>query len=147
MKTCSIKPADIHKEWVVVDASNKPLGRLATEVARFLRGKHKPGFVPHLDCGDHVIVTNAAKIRLSGRKWEQKFYYHHSGYIGGIKGISAKDLLAKSPERLFTHAVRGMLPKNKLSRKVISNLKVYAGSEHKHAAQKPAPMLLSRLGD
>lgn len=140
MRTCSIKPADIQKKWVTVDATGKSLGRLASEVARVLRGKHKPSFVPHLDCGDNVIVTNAAKIQLSGRKWDQKFYYNHSGYIGGIKGISAKDLLAKKPERLVEYAVKGMMPKTKLSRKVMNNLKVYADGEHKQEAQKPEVM-------
>jgi len=140
MKTCSIKPADIKKKWVTVDAAGKSLGRLASEVARVLRGKHKPEFVPHLDCGDFVIVTNASQVNLTGRKWEQKIYYSHSTYIGGLKAIKAKDLLAKQPERLLEYAVKGMLPKNKLSRQVIKNLKVYAGSEHAHAAQKPVPM-------
>lgn len=140
MKTCSIKPADIKKKWVIVDAAGQPLGRLASEIARVLRGKHKPTFVPHLDCGDNVIVTNAAKISLSGSKWDKKFYYHHTGYIGGIKSISARDLLAKNPERLIENAVRGMLPKTKLARKVFKNLRVYADSEHGHTAQKPEPM-------
>lgn len=139
MKTCSIKPADIEKKWVTVDAAGKPLGRLASEVARVLRGKHKPSFTPHIDCGDYVIVTNAAQISLTGRKWERKVYYHHSGYIGGIKAIKAEDLLAKHPERLVESAVKGMLPKNKLSRHIFKNLKVYAGSEHAHEAQKPVP--------
>ena len=140
MKTCSIKPVDIQKNWVIVDATGKSLGRLASEVARVLRGKHKPSFVPHLDCGDNVVVTNAARVNLTGRKWEQKNYYHHSGYIGGIKEISAQDLLAKHPERLVQFAVKGMLPKTKLGRKVYLNLKVYAGDEHKHQAQKPGLM-------
>lgn len=141
MKTCSIKPADIEKKWVTVDATGKSLGRLASEIAHVLRGKHKPSFVPHLDCGDNVIVTNAAKITLSGRKWEQKTYYHHSGYIGGIKSIKAKDLLDRHPERLIEYAVKGMLPGNKLSRKVMKNLRVFAGSEHGHEAQKPTAMM------
>ena len=140
MKTCSIKPADIQKKWVTVDATGKSLGRLASEVARVLRGKHKPSFVPHLDCGDNVVVTNASKVNLTGRKWEQKNYYHHSGYIGGIKEISAQDLLAKHPERLVQTAVKGMLPKTKLGRKIYMNLKVYAGEEHNHGAQKPEAM-------
>lgn len=140
MKTCSIKPADIKKKWVTVDASGMPLGRLATEIARVLRGKHKPSFVPHLDCGDNVIVTNAAKVALTGNKWDQKFYNHHSGYIGGIKSISAKDLLEKHPERLIKFAVKGMLPKNKLSRKIMLNLRVYKDENHEQAAQKPEAM-------
>ena len=150
MKTCSIKPADITKKWVKVDAKGQSLGRLASEIARVLRGKHKPTFVPHLDCGDYVVVTNASEITLSGAKWDQKFYYHHTGYIGGIKAISARDLLAKKPERLIENAVKGMLPKNKLSRKIFKNLKVYAGPEHQHEAQKPvdmAPRLVVAGGD
>lgn len=140
MKTCKITPADITKKWVVVDAENQTLGRLATEVARVLRGKHKPNFVPHLDCGDNVLVINAAKINLTGNKWDQKVYYHHTGYIGGIKAIKAKDLLEKAPERIITSAVKGMLPKNKLSSKLMTHLRVYAGAEHAHEAQKPEPM-------
>lgn len=140
MKTCSIKPADIRKKWVTVDATGQSLGRLASEVARVLRGKHKPSFVPHLDCGDYVVVTNAAKVKLTGRKLEQKNYHHHTGYIGGIKEIPAQELLEKHPERLVQFAVRGMLPKSKLGRKVYLNLKVYAGAEHQHGAQKPEPM-------
>jgi len=140
MRTCSIKPADIQKKWVTVDATGKSLGRLASEIARVLRGKHKPTFVPHLDCGDNVVVTNASKVNLTGRKWEDKNYYHHTGYIGGIKEISAQDLLQKHPERLVQFAVKGMLPKTKLGRKVYKNLKVYAGTEHNHKAQKPEAM-------
>jgi len=144
MKTCSITPADIKKEWVIVDGSNIPLGRVASQIAHILRGKHKASFVPHLDCGDNVIVINAEKISLSGNKWEQKTYYHHTGYIGGIKAITAKDLFQKKPEQMITKAVKGMLPKNKLANKQIKNLKVYVGSEHPHEAQKPssAPMRL-----
>lgn len=140
MKTCSIKPADIKKQWFTVDATDKPLGRLASEIAYVLRGKHKPSFVPHLDCGDNVIVTNAEKIRLTGEKWNEKIYYHHSGYIGGIKAIRAADLLAKHPERLLETAVKGMLPKNKLARQIVQNLRVYAGTDHPHKAQNPQPM-------
>ena len=139
MKTCSITPADIKKEWVIVDGSNIPLGRVASQIAHILRGKHKASFVPHLDCGDNVIVINAEKIHLSGNKWDQKTYYHHTGYIGGIKAITAKDLFQKKPEQILTKAVKGMLPKNKLANKQIQNLKVYMGSEHPHEAQKPSP--------
>ena len=137
MKTTSVTPTDIKKKWVLIDAANKPVGRVAVEVARILRGKHKPSFVPHLDCGDQVIVINAAKAFFTGRKADQKFYYHHSSYIGGIKATSAKDLLQNKPERVLENAVRGMLPHNKLGRKVFNNVKIYAGSEHPHEAQKP----------
>ncbi|MEZ4742351.1 MAG: 50S ribosomal protein L13 [Bdellovibrionota bacterium] len=140
MKTCSVTPADIAKKWVVVDAANKSLGRIASEVARVLRGKHKPNFVPHLDCGDNVVVINAKQVELTGRKWDQKVYYSHSSYIGGIKAIKAKDLLVKNPERLFTFAVKGMLPKNKLGRQMLKNLRVYPDAQHPHEAQKPVEL-------
>lgn len=147
MKTISITPANIEKQWVLVDAEGQTLGRLASEISRVLRGKNKPTFVPHLDCGDNVIVVNAEKIKLTGDKLSKKVYYHHTGYMGGIKSIKAEDLIVKNPEKMLTLAVRGMLPKNKLSRKVIKNLKVYAGSEHPHTAQKTvalAPRLASK---
>ena len=137
MKTYSVKPADIKKKWVLVDATEKPLGRLCTEIARVLRGKHKPSFVPHLDCGDNVIVTNAAKIKLTGKKWKDKVYYSHTGWVGGIKAITAEDLFAKYPERLVQNAVKGMLPHNALGREQARHLRVYAGAEHNHDAQKP----------
>ena len=140
MKTYSVKPADIKKQWVVVDAADQTVGRLATEVARVLRGKHKPTFVPHLDTGDFVVVINAEKVKFTGNKMKYKFYHHHTGWIGGIKSISAETMLAKKPERILEHAIRGMLPKGPLGRKVGLNLKVYAGSEHPHAAQKPVAM-------
>lgn len=140
MKTCSIKPADIKKKWLIVDAAGQPLGRLASEVARVLRGKHKPDFVPHLDCGDNVIVTNAAHVILTGNKPSKKVYYDHSGYIGGIKAIVAKDLIAENPVRVIEYAVKGMLPKNKLARQMMKNLRVYAGTDHKHTAQTPTAM-------
>ncbi|NBQ53068.1 MAG: 50S ribosomal protein L13 [Proteobacteria bacterium] len=140
MKTYSVKPADIKKQWVVVDAADQTVGRLATEVARVLRGKHKPTFVPHLDTGDFVVVINAEKVKFTGNKMKDKFYHHHTGWIGGIKSISAETMLAKKPERILEHAIRGMLPKGPLGRKVGLNLKVYAGSEHPHAAQKPVAM-------
>lgn len=145
MKTYSVKPTDVKKQWVVVDAAGQTVGRLATEVARVLRGKHKPTFVPHLDTGDNVVVINADKVKFTGNKMKDKFYHHHSGYVGGIKSISAENLLAKKPERILEHAIRGMLPKGPLGRKIGLNLKVYAGSEHPHAAQKPVAMK-SRLG-
>ena len=147
MRSCSIKPADVTKEcqWVCVDASGLTLGRLATQIAHVLRGKHKPCFTPHIDCGDHVVVVNADKIQLTGRKWDEKVYYHHTGYIGGIKAIKAQDLLAKHPDRLLRNAVKGMLPKNKLARKQILKLKVYAGAEHPHAGQSPKEMPLARV--
>jgi large subunit ribosomal protein L13 len=136
MKTISITPANIEKQWVLVDAEGQTLGRLASEISRVLRGKNKPTFVPHLDCGDYVIVINADKVNLTGNKLVNKVYHHHTGYMGGLKSIKAEDLLVKNPTKILTLAVRGMLPKNKLARKVIKNLKVYAGSEHPHTAQK-----------
>lgn len=140
MKTHSIKPSDIQKKWVVVDASDQTLGRLATEVARVIRGKHKPTFTPHLDTGDNVIVINAAKVKLTGKKWTEKFYHHHTGYVGGIKQASASELLEKNPERLISIAVRGMLPKGKLGRHLNTNLRVYADDKHGHEGQKPEVM-------
>ncbi len=140
MKTYSVKPADIKKKWVIVDATDQTLGRLATEVARVLRGKHKPTFTPHLDTGDNVIIINAAKVRLTGNKLQDKFYYHHTGYMGGIKQISAGDMLAKNPDRVITKAVHGMLPKTKLGRALHTNLRVYADDKHGQDAQKPVAM-------
>lgn len=140
MKTISITPANIDKKWVLVDAEGQTLGRLASEISRVLRGKNKPIFVPHLDCGDYVVVVNADKIKLTGNKLANKVYYHHTGYVGGIRSIKAEDLLVKKPEKILTLAVRGMLPKNKLGRQVLKNLKVYAGGEHPHTAQKTIPL-------
>jgi len=137
VKTFTAKPTEIERKWYVVDASGCVLGRLASFVATRLRGKHKPVYTPHVDTGDHIIVINADKIALTGRKWDEKFYYRHSGYVGGLKSITAKKLLEKRPEDLVMHAVRGMLPKNRLGRKMFKKLKVYAGSEHPHVAQKP----------
>ncbi len=137
MRTYTPKPGDIERKWYVVDAQGKTLGRLASEIAKVLRGKHKPIFSPHMDTGDYVIVINAEKIHVTGRKLTQKFYYRHSGYPGGLKAISLRDLLQKHPERAVKFAVRGMLPKNRLGRKMIKKLKVYAGPEHPHQAQKP----------
>lgn len=140
MKTHSVKPAEIKKKWVVVDATNQTLGRLATEVALVLRGKHKPTFTPHLDTGDNVIVINAGKVRLSGGKNSDKLYHHHTGYMGGIKAATAEEMLARHPTRLVEIAVKGMLPKTKLGRHILTNLRVYADAQHGQEAQKPEPM-------
>ena len=135
-KTLVAKPAEITRKWYMVDADGVVLGRLAAEVAKVLRGKHKPIFTPHVDCGDGVIVINAKKVRLTGKKAEQKTYFRHSGYVGGLKSMTAKQLLQKRPEDLVIRAVRGMLPKNRLGRKMLKKLKVYAGPEHPHVAQQ-----------
>ena len=129
--------AAIERKWFVVDAEGKTLGRLATEIARILRGKHKPIFTPYLDTGDYVIVVNAEKVKVTGKKLDQKIYYHHSGYVGGMKETTLKEMLAKKPERVMEHAVKGMLPKGPLGRQMYKKLFVYAGPDHKHAAQKP----------
>ena len=139
MKTTSVKVADIDKKWLVVDAANQSVGRVATEVARLLRGKHKPSFVPHLDCGDNVIVINASKVKFTGRKLEDKVYYRHTNYIGGLKASPAAEMMENHPDRVISIAVKGMLPHNKLGRKVLKNLKVFAGDKHNHDAQKPVP--------
>ena len=138
--TFSAKRKDNPQKWYVVDANGAVLGRLATQVAQRLRGKHNPKFTPHVDTGDWVIVINADKISLTGRKMEKKIYYRHSGYIGGLKEIKAKDLLEKKPEALVQSAVKGMLPKNKLGRQLFKKLKVYAGDAHPHEAQQPEPL-------
>lgn len=137
MKTYLTPVDEIQKDWFVVDAENKVLGRLATEVANRLRGKHKPSFSTFIDNGDFVVVTNAEKIVLTGKKWDDKKYYRHTGYIGGIKESSAKELLAKHPTDIVINAVKGMLPKNKLGRAQLKKLKVYTGPEHPHTAQQP----------
>lgn len=142
MKTFVTKPADVERSWYVVDAEGQTLGRVATKIATLLRGKHKPIFSPSVDCGDYVIVINAEKIRVTGRRMEQKIYYRHSGYPGGLKEISLRDQLVKHPTRPIELAVRGMLPKNKLGRKMFKKLKVYAGAEHPHEAQQPVPFEL-----
>ncbi len=141
--TYSAKQSDIKEQWFVVDAAGMILGRLATQVAHRLRGKHNPLFTPHVDTGDRIIVINAEKIELTGKKWDQKNYYRHSGYIGGLKSITARKLLDKKPEDLVRFAVRGMLPKNRLGRKIIKKLKVYAGDKHPHEAQQPQELQLS----
>ncbi len=135
--TYSIKENEIERKWYIIDAANKPLGRVATEAAKLLRGKHKPTFTPNLDVGDHVIIINCSKVILTGNKMSQKVYRHHSGYIGGMKEIVAKDMLANSPEKALTLAIKGMLPHNSLGRQSIKKLRVYAGSEHENQAQKP----------
>ena len=129
--------AAIERKWFVVDAEGKTLGRLATEIARILRGKHKPIFTPYLDTGDYVIVVNAEKVKVTGKKLDQKIYYHHSGYVGGMRETTLKEMLAKKPERVFELAVKRMLPKGPLGRQMYKKLFVYAGPDHKHAAQKP----------
>ncbi len=142
MKTYTVRKGDIKREWYVVDAQGKTLGRLASEIAKILRGKHKPIYVPHLDCGDYVIVVNAEKVRVTGKKLDQKFYYRHSGYPGGLKSINLRDQLQKHPTRVLEAAVRGMLPKNRLGRAMIKKLKVYAGDSHPHQAQQPKALEL-----
>ncbi len=137
MKTRSIKPADVEREWWLVDAEGVVLGRLASEIARRLRGKHKPTYAPHLDTGDHVVVVNASKVVLTGNKLMQKIHYRHSGYPGGLRAVSYAKLLADKPEMAIEKAVRGMLPRNRLGRAMLKKLKVYAGPEHPHGAQSP----------
>jgi large subunit ribosomal protein L13 len=142
VKTFIAKPAEIERSWYIVDAEGQTLGRLASRIATILRGKHKPIFTPHVDCGDYVVVINAEKIHVTGRRLEQKKYYRHSGYPGGLREISLADQLERFPTRPVELAVKGMLPKNKLGRKMFKKLKVYAGSEHPHEAQQPVPMEL-----
>ena len=142
MKTYVTKPAEIERKWYVVDADGETLGRLASKIAVILRGKHKPIYSPSVDCGDYVIVLNAEKISVTGRRLDQKVYYHHSGYPGGIKSITLRNQLERYPTRPVELAVKGMLPKNKLGRKMLKKLKVYAGSEHPHQAQEPVELEL-----
>ena len=137
MKTFMASPATIDRTWYVVDATDMTLGRLASEVAKVLRGKNKPIFTPHIDCGDNVIVINAEKIKVTGKKMDQKVYYHHSDYVGGLKEATLREKLAKKPEQVIELAVKGMLPKGPLGRQMFTKLHVYAGPEHKHEAQKP----------
>jgi large subunit ribosomal protein L13 len=141
-KTYSAKPHEIERTWYVVDAEGKTLGRLATEIARILRGKHKPIYTPHVDTGDYVIVINADKVRVTGNRLDQKFYYRHSGYMGGLKAVSLRRMLETHPARVIAHAVKGMLPKNRLGRQMYKKLKVYASPDHPHQAQKPQPLEL-----
>ena len=135
--TYIVKKNEIERKWYIIDAANKPLGRVATEAAKLLRGKHKPTFTPNLDVGDHVIILNCNQVILTGNKLNQKVYRHHSGYIGGMKETSAKDMLEKNPEKAMMLAVKGMLPHNSLGAQQLKKLRVYAGSEHENAAQKP----------
>ncbi len=137
MKTYSAKPETVERDWYIVDAENKTLGRLSTEIARRLRGKHKPEYTPHVDTGDYIVVINAEKVYVSGNKRTDKMYYHHTGYIGNLKSISFDKLLERAPERIIETAVKGMLPKNPLGRAMYKKMKVYAGSEHPHTAQQP----------
>ena len=142
-KTISANKATVTKEWLLVDAEGQALGRLASEVAILLRGKHKPNFTPHVDCGDNVIITNAEKITLSGNKWEDKSYIRHTGYPGGQRSLTAKEMFGKDPARLVEKAIKGMLPKNKLGAALFRNLKVYVGTEHGQEAQKPRTINLN----
>lgn len=146
MKTLKVKEADIQKKWLVVDAANQPLGRVASQIAYLLRGKHKVNYIPHMDCGDNVVVVNASKVVLTGKKWADKIYYRHTNYIGGIKAVVAKDLLTSFPERILETAVKGMLPKNKLGHGMLGNMKVYANDQHPHAAQKPVVAMERTVG-
>ena len=137
MKTYTVKPGDIKRQWRLVDAEGKTLGRLASRIAAILKGKHKPIYTPHVDVGDYVIVINADKIHVTGRKMLQKMYHRHSGYPGGLKSTNLRDLLQRHPTRAVEYAVKGMLPKNRLGRRMFKKLKVYAGSDHPHQAQEP----------
>lgn len=142
MKTFSAKPAEVKHEWHVIDATDKVLGRLSSEIAHRLRGKHKPEYTPHVDTGDYIIVVNAEKVRVTGRKKTDKFYYRTTGYVGNLKSVSLEKMLQQTPERAIQIAVKGMLPKNPLGRAMFRKLKVYSGSEHHHAAQQPKPLTL-----
>jgi len=141
-KTTMVKKEEVQRKWYVVDASGKVLGRLASQIAKILMGKHKPNYTPHVDMGDYVVVVNADKVVLTGKKWKQKVYYWHSGYPGGLKSMTAEQMLQKHPERLVWLAVRRMLPKTALGRKMLKRLKVYASPTHPHEAQKPEPISL-----
>jgi large subunit ribosomal protein L13 len=143
-KTHVTKPAEVERQWFVVDAEGQTLGRLASEIAKIIKGKHKPIYSPSVDCGDYVIVINAEKIKVTGRRLDQKKYYRHSGYMGGLTEISLRDQLDRYPTRVLDSAVRGMLPKNSLGRKMAKKLKLYAGSEHPHEAQQPVPLELRK---
>lgn len=137
MTTISAKPADVTRDWYLIDATDKTLGRLASEIAKRLKGKHKPIYTPHVDTGDCIVVINAEKVRITGNKLNNKMYYRYTGYVGNLKSINLSEMLEKHPERVIENAVKGMLPKNPLGRAMFRKLKVYAGSEHKHAAQQP----------
>jgi large subunit ribosomal protein L13 len=140
MTTVSAKPAEVRREWYVVDAEGKTLGRLATEIARRLKGKHKPIFTPHVDTGDYIVVVNAGKVRVTGNKLQDKMYYRHTGYVGNMKSISLEKQLAKAPERVIETAVKGMLPRNPLGRAMMKKLRVFGGPNHPHQAQQPKPL-------
>jgi large subunit ribosomal protein L13 len=140
MKTISAKADDVKRDWFLIDADGKTLGRLATEIARRLRGKHKAIYTPHVDTGDYIVVINAEKVRVSGNKAKDKMYYRHSGYMGGLKATNFSDMIERSPERVIEIAVKGMLPRNPLGREMYRKLKVYAGPQHQHAAQQPQPL-------
>jgi len=140
MNTFSAKPAEVRRDWYVVDATNKTLGRLSTEIAHRLRGKHKPEYTPHVDTGDYIVVVNAEKVRVTGNKLQDKMYHHHTGYIGNLKSIPLQKMLDEHPERVIEKAVKGMLPRGSLGRQMYAKLKVFAGPEHTHAAQQPIPL-------
>ncbi|NDY96041.1 50S ribosomal protein L13 [Wenzhouxiangella limi] len=142
MKTYSAKPQDIRRQWHLVDADGKTLGRLATEIARRLRGKHKPEYTPHMDTGDYIVVVNAEKVHVTGNKLADKMYYRHTGYIGNLKSTNLEKLLASHPDRVIQQAVKGMMPKGPLGRSMLAKLKIYAGGEHPHTAQQPQPLEL-----
>jgi len=140
MKTYSAKTAEVRSDWYVIDATGKTLGRLSTEIARRLRGKHKPEYTPHIDTGDYIVVVNAEKVRVTGNKLKDKIYYRHTGYIGNLKSISLEKLLKEAPERVIEGSVKGMLPRGSLGRQMFAKLRVFAGPEHPHAAQQPIPL-------
>lgn len=142
MKTYSARAKDVRRQWHLIDAEGKTLGRLATEVARRLRGKHKPEYTPNVDTGDYVVIINAEKVHVTGRKMSDKIYHHHTGYIGNLKSVSLEEQLAKRPEQVIKLAVKGMMPRGPLGREMLGKLKVYAGGEHPHAAQQPQPLEL-----
>ncbi len=144
-KTKSANKATVDKKWLLVDAEGEVLGRLAAKVAKMLRGKYKPDFTPHVDCGDNVVIINAEKVRLTGNKWTKREHFSHSGYPGGDKRVTPAEVLAKHPERLVMHAVQGMLPKNRLGRQILKNLHVFIGPEHNHQAQKPEEIKLNSI--
>ncbi|EAU54455.1 50S ribosomal protein L13 [Mariprofundus ferrooxydans] len=143
MATWTVRPGDIERKWYIVDATDLVLGRLATEIATVLRGKHRPEYTPHADCGDHIVVINAEKIRVTGNKEQAKIYYHHTGFVGSLKSITLEKQRAKHPERIIESAVKGMMPKGPLGRSMLKKLKVYAGGDHPHAAQQPEAMKLN----
>jgi len=140
MKTFSAKSEDVRRDWFLVDATNKTLGRLSTEIARRLRGKHKPEYTPHVDTGDYIVVVNAEKVRVTGNKMKDKMYHRYTGYVGNLKSMSLEKLMSETPERAIQYAVKGMMPRNPLGRKMFSKLRVYVGPEHTHEAQQPIPL-------